>query len=113
MRMGATRSPLRLMILRPTGLPVSRRASKRLSNAARSCARHDPERNALSCWQTLQNGTLMHPSLSADHSFIFLEGACLDRAAQGRTPRFLTGEPPTDTDIPDVCSCGAGDVVQK
>jgi len=36
-----------------------------------------------------------------DH-FIFLEGVSLDRADQGRTPRLLTGEPPTDTDIADV-----------
>src|SRR5262249_49478562 len=30
---------------------------------------------------------------------IFLEGVYLDRTDQGRTPRFLQGEPPTDTDI--------------
>src|SRR5262249_51967415 len=29
----------------------------------------------------------------------FLEGVYLDRTDQGRTPRFLTGEPPSDTDI--------------
>jgi len=29
---------------------------------------------------------------------VFLEGVSLDRTAQGRTPRFLPGEPPTDTD---------------
>jgi Putative transposase/Transposase zinc-binding domain len=33
---------------------------------------------------------------------VFLEGVYLDRTDQGRTPRFLTGEPPTDTDIADV-----------
>jgi hypothetical protein len=33
---------------------------------------------------------------------VFLEGVYLDRTAQGRTPRFLPGEPPTDTDIADV-----------
>ena len=31
-----------------------------------------------------------------------LEGVYLDRTAQGRTPRFLPSEPPTDTDIADV-----------
>src|SRR5262249_61629896 len=56
------------MILCPTGWPVYHRASKRLSNAARSCARHDRERNALSCWQTWKTGTFMHPSLWAGHS---------------------------------------------
>ena len=30
---------------------------------------------------------------------IFLEGVYLDRTDQGRPPRFLPGEPPTDTDI--------------
>jgi Putative transposase/Transposase zinc-binding domain len=33
-----------------------------------------------------------------DH-VLFLEGVFLDRTAQGRPPRFLAGEPPTDTDI--------------
>jgi hypothetical protein len=36
-----------------------------------------------------------------DH-VVFLEGVSLDRTDQGRTPRFLPGEPPTDTDIADV-----------
>jgi hypothetical protein len=52
-------------------------------------------------------------NLNVHYPFIFLEGVYLDRADQGRTPHFLTGEPPTDTDNADVCSCGAGDVVQK
>ena len=43
--------------------PRAGRASSRPSNAARSCARRDPERNALCCSQTLKNGTLTHPSL--------------------------------------------------
>ena len=33
---------------------------------------------------------------------VFLEGVSLDRTAQGRRPRFLPGEPPTDTAIADV-----------
>src|SRR5262249_3423740 len=52
-------------------------------------------------------------NVNVHYHFIFLEGVYLDRADQGRTPRFLTGEPPTNTDIADVCSCGAEDVVQK
>ncbi len=42
-----------------------------------------------------------------------LEGVSLDRTDQGRKPRFLKVEVPTDTDIADVCSYRAGDVVQK
>src|SRR5712691_10765907 len=33
---------------------------------------------------------------------VFLEGVYLDRTEAGLTPRFVTGEPPTDTDIADV-----------
>jgi hypothetical protein len=33
------------------------------------------------------------------YHLLFLEGVYLDRTDQGRTPRFLAGEPPTDTDI--------------
>jgi hypothetical protein len=33
---------------------------------------------------------------------LFLEGVFLERTDQGHTPRFLAGEPPTDTDIADV-----------
>src|SRR5215510_7325362 len=38
-------------------------------------------------------------NLNLHHHVIFLEGVYLDRADQGRTPRFVTGEPPTDADI--------------
>src|SRR5215468_203327 len=41
-------------------------------------------------------------NVNVHYHFVFLEGVYLDRADQGRTPRFLTGEPPTDTDIADV-----------
>src|SRR6266700_8354110 len=60
---------LRPMTFSPTGMPACLRASSRQSNAARSCAKHDPERNVLGCSQTLKNDTLTHPSLWADHSF--------------------------------------------
>jgi hypothetical protein len=33
------------------------------------------------------------------YHLLFLEGVFLDRTDQGRPPRFLPGEPPTDTDI--------------
>src|SRR2546425_7511802 len=61
---------LRPMTFSPTGMPACLRASSRQSNAARSCAKHDPERNVLGCSQTLKNDTLTHPSLWADHSFL-------------------------------------------
>ena len=38
-------------------------------------------------------------NLNLHYHVIFLEGVYLDRADQGRTPRFVTGEPPTDADI--------------
>jgi len=41
-------------------------------------------------------------NLNVHYHVVFLEGVYLDRTAQGRTPRFLPGEPPTDTDIADV-----------
>src|SRR6266852_4457945 len=44
---------------------------------------------------------------------VFLEGVSLDRADQGRTPRFLTGEPPTDTDIADVVQKISRRVIRK
>jgi len=44
---------------------------------------------------------------------VFLEGVHLDRTEAGLKPRFVQGEPPSDTDIAAVCSCGAGDAVQK
>src|SRR5215470_6247195 len=33
---------------------------------------------------------------------VFLEGVSLERTDQGRTPRFLTGEPPSDAAVADV-----------
>src|SRR5262245_50855027 len=37
--------------------------------------------------------------LNVHYHLLFLEGVFLDRTDQGRPPRFLQGEPPTDTDI--------------
>jgi len=44
---------------------------------------------------------------------VFLEGVYLDRADQGRTPRFVTGEPPMDTDIADVVQKISRRVIRK
>jgi len=44
---------------------------------------------------------------------VFLEGVYLDRADQGRTPRFVTGEPPTDTDIAAVVQKISRRVIRK
>ena len=41
-------------------------------------------------------------NLHVHYHGVFLEGVSLDRTAQGRMPRFLPGEPPTDTAIADV-----------
>jgi hypothetical protein len=38
-------------------------------------------------------------NLNVHYHLLFLEGVFLDRSDQGRPPRFLPGEPPTDTDI--------------
>jgi hypothetical protein len=54
---------LRLMTLSLTVIAACQQASRRLSNAARSCAKRDPERNALWCSQTLKNGIVTRPSL--------------------------------------------------
>jgi hypothetical protein len=48
------------------------------------------------------------------HSHLLcLEGVYLDRANQGRTPRFLQGEPPTDTAIADVIQKISRRVIRK
>ena len=36
------------------------------------------------------------------YHLLFLEGVYLDRTDQERTPRFVTGEPPSDADVADV-----------
>jgi hypothetical protein len=41
-------------------------------------------------------------NVNVHYHLIFLEGVYLDRPDQGRKPRFLKVEPPTDTDIADV-----------
>src|SRR2546427_8485726 len=38
-------------------------------------------------------------NLNVHYHCVFLEGVCLDRADRGLKPRFVTGEPPSDTDI--------------
>jgi hypothetical protein len=40
--------------------------------------------------------------LNVHYHMLFLEGVFLDRTDQGSKPRFLQGEPPTDTDIANV-----------
>src|SRR6266849_5025178 len=56
MRMCLIMTHLRLMTLSLTVIAVCQQASRRPSNAARSCAKRGPERNALWCLQTLKNG---------------------------------------------------------
>jgi len=52
-------------------------------------------------------------NLNLHYHVIFLEGVYLDRTDQGRTPRFLPGEPPTDTDIADVVQKISRRVIRK
>jgi hypothetical protein len=40
--------------------------------------------------------------LNVHYHVLFLEGVFLDRADQGRPPRFLAGAPPTDADVAEV-----------
>src|SRR5262252_9438269 len=44
---------------------------------------------------------------------VFLEGVSLDRTDQGRTPRFLTGEPPSDAAVADVLQKISHRVIRK
>jgi Putative transposase/Transposase zinc-binding domain len=52
-------------------------------------------------------------NLHVHYHVVFLEGVYLDRTAQGRTPRFLPSEPPTDTDIADVVQKISRRVIRK
>ena len=47
------------------------------------------------------------------YHIVFLEGVYLDRTDQGRKPRFLSVEPPTDTDIADVIQKISHRVIRK
>src|SRR5262249_50533380 len=44
---------------------------------------------------------------------VFLEGVYLDRTDQGRTPRFLTVDPPSDADVADVLQKISHRVIRK
>src|SRR5215813_1875016 len=44
---------------------------------------------------------------------VFLEGVYLDRTDQGRKPRFLQGEPPSDADVADVLQKISHRVIRK
>lgn len=47
------------------------------------------------------------------YHILFLEGVYLDRSDQGRTPRFVTGEAPTDADIAAVLQRISRRVIRK
>src|SRR5262249_1626217 len=51
--------------------------------------------------------------LNVHYHLLFLEGVYLDRTDQGRLPRFLQGEPPTDTDITAVIQKISRRVIRK
>src|SRR5713101_9313159 len=52
-------------------------------------------------------------NLHVHSHLLFLEGVFLDRTDEGRTPRFLAGEPPTDTDIAAVVQKISHRVIRK
>jgi hypothetical protein len=52
-------------------------------------------------------------NLNLHFHVIVLEGVYLDRTAQGRKPRFVTGEPPTDADIAAVVQKISRRVIRK
>ena len=52
-------------------------------------------------------------NLNLHFHMIFLEGVYLDRTAQGRKPRFIKGEPPTDADIAAVLQTISRRVIRK
>ena len=54
-------------------------------------------------------------SLNANlhYHIITIEGVFLDRTEQGLTPRFLTGEPPSDADVAEVVQKSSRRVIRK
>ena len=52
-------------------------------------------------------------NLNVHYHIVFLEEVYLDRTDQGRKPRFLSVEPPTDTDIADVIQKISHRVIRK
>src|SRR6266699_5964952 len=62
---------------------------------ARSGRREDERDTESSRWTTW---CCRERFLNVHYHLLFLEGVYLDRTNQGRKPRFLQGEPPTDSD---------------
>src|SRR5262249_23991375 len=56
-------------------------------------------------------GSALH--LNLHFHCVFLEGVYLDSTDQGRTPRFLTVEPPSDADVADVMQKISHRVIRK
>jgi len=52
-------------------------------------------------------------NLNVHYHLLFLEGVYLDRTDQGRKPRFVTVEPPTDADIADMIQTISHRVLRK
>jgi hypothetical protein len=52
-------------------------------------------------------------NVNVHYHVLFLEGVYLDRTDQGRTPRFLTGEPPSDADVAAVVQKISRRVIRK
>src|SRR5215831_16689488 len=52
-------------------------------------------------------------NLNVHYHLLFLEGVFLDRTGQGLTPRFVPGEPPSDTDVAAVVQKISHRVIRK
>ena len=70
--------------------------STKRSKAVLSDSRSNRDRSRVS------NALGVHSISNVPYHLIFLEGVYLDRTDQGRKPRFLKVEVPTDSDITDV-----------
>src|SRR5215813_4409289 len=77
---------------------------------ARSGRREDERDNESSRWTTW---CCRERFLNLHFHCVFLEGVYLDRTEAGLTPRFVTGEPPTDADIAAVITKISHRVMRK
>jgi hypothetical protein len=75
----------------------------------RGVARHKVQPGAVSFIQRF-GGSL---NLNVHFHIVFLEGVYLDRSDQGRTPRFVQAEPPSDADITRVLQKISHRVIRK
>src|SRR5262250_2842472 len=76
---------------------------------ARGCARANIQPGSVTFVQRFGSAI----NLNLHFHCVFLEGVYLDRTDQGRKPRFLTVEPPSDADVADVMQNISHRVIRK